>query len=98
MTNDDPSTSKIMRHEPYYDPELPLRLGLDTERFDVAVDKRKGTGGRKVIVWVRDKKSGRHLVDAASGRMTKEELDRQAQRIAWELAERLKWTLDSQRR
>ncbi len=41
-----------MRHEPYYDSELPLRLGLDTERFDAAVDKRQGSGGRKVIVWV----------------------------------------------
>lgn len=78
-----------MRHEPYYDSELPLRFGLDTERFEVAVDKRKETGGRKVLVWVRDKKSGRHLVDAAGGRMTKEELDRHAQRIACELAERL---------
>lgn len=78
-----------MRHEPYYDSELPLRFRLDTERFDTAVDKRKGTCGRKVIVWVRDKKSGRTFVGAASGRMTKEELDRQAQRIACELAERL---------
>lgn len=77
-------------HEPYYDSELPLRFGLDTERFDVAVDKRKGISGRKVIVWVRDKKSGRHLVDAAGGRMTKEALERQAQRIACELAERLR--------
>ncbi len=49
----------------------------------------KGLAGAKVIEWVRDKKSGRHLVDAASGRMTKEELDRHAERIARELAKRL---------
>ncbi len=78
-----------MRQEPFYETALPLQFSLDTERFEVAGDKRKGTGGRKVIVWVRDKKSGRHFVDAASGRMTKEELDRHAERIACELATRL---------
>ncbi len=78
-----------MKQEPLYDSVLPLQFGLDNDCFDVAVDKRKGTGGRKVIEWVRDKKSGRHLVDAASGRMTKEELDRHAERIARELAKRL---------
>lgn len=68
----------MAKHEPYYDSELSLRFGLDTERFDVAVDKRKRTGGRKVIVCERDKQSERYLIGAASGRMTKEELDRHA--------------------
>jgi hypothetical protein len=80
---------KMTKQEPFYDTELPLQFGLDTERFDVAVDKSKGTGGRKVIVWVRDKKSGKHLVDAASGRFTKEVLDHHARRIASELTKRL---------
>lgn len=79
----------MTKREPYFEAELPLHFGLDTERFDVAVEKRKGTGGRKVVVWVRDRESGRHLVDAASGRMTKAELDRHAERIARELAKRL---------
>jgi hypothetical protein len=80
---------KMTKQEPFYDTALSLQFGLDTERFDVAVDKSKGTGGRKVIIRVHDKKSGRHLVDAASGRMTKEALDRHAERIACELAKRL---------
>ncbi len=75
----------MMKREPFYDTALPLQFG----RFDVAVDKSKGTGGRKVMVWVRDKKSGKYLVDAASGRFTKEELDHHAQRIASELTKRL---------
>jgi len=79
----------MMKQEPFYDRALSLQFGLDTERFDVAVDKSKGTGGRKVMVWVRDKKSGKYLVDAASGRFTKEELDHHAQRIASELTKRL---------
>ena len=38
-----------MTHEPYYDSELPLRFGLDTERFDVAVKKAKVPVGGKSL-------------------------------------------------
>ena len=79
----------MVKQEPFYDSELPLQFGLDAELFDIAVEKCKGTGGRKVIVWVREKKSGRHLVEAATGRLTKGELNRLAQRIARELANQL---------
>ncbi len=72
--------------EPLYLPECAGQVGLDNSRWEVAIDKRKLSGGRRVVVWVRDRKSGRCLVDAAGGRITKSELDRLATRIAVELA------------
>jgi len=79
----------MSKHEPLYLREFAELVGLDENRWDVAVDKKKGTSGRKVIVWVRDKTTGLHLVDAAKGQITKEQLDRDAKRIANELARRL---------
>ncbi len=79
----------MSKHEPLYLREFAELVGLDWNRWDVAVDKQKGTSGRKVIVWVRDKTTGLQLVDAAEGQITKEQLDRDAKRIANELAKRL---------
>ena len=79
----------MSKHEPLYLREFAELVGLDWNRWDVAVDKQKGTDGRKVIVWVRDKTTGLQLVDAAKGQITKEQLDRDAKRIANELAKRL---------
>lgn len=72
--------------EPLYLPECAEHVGLDGNRWDVAIEKRKLTGGRRIVVWVRDRKTGRALVDAAGGPVTKGELDRVATRIAVELA------------
>lgn len=79
----------MSKHEPLYLREFAELVGLDWNRWDVAVDKQKGTSGRKVIVWVRDKTTGLQLVDAAKEQITKEQLDRDAKRIANELAKRL---------
>ena len=79
----------MSKHEPLYLREFAEWVGLDENRWDVAISKQKGTGGRKVIVWVRDKTTGLQLVYAAKGRITKEQLDRDAKRIANELAKRL---------
>lgn len=79
----------MSKHEPLYLREFAELVGLDENRWDVAISKQKGTGGRKVIVWVRDKTTGLQLVDAAKGQITKEQLDRDAKRIANELAKRL---------
>ena len=79
----------MSKHEPLYLREFAEWVGLDENRWDVAISKQKGTGGRKVIVWVRDKTTGLQLVDAAKGQITKEQLDRDAKRIANELAKRL---------
>jgi hypothetical protein len=79
----------MYKHEPLYLREFAEWVGLDENRWDVAISKQKGTGGRKVIVWVRDKTTGLQLVDAAKGQITKEQLDRDAKRIANELAKRL---------
>lgn len=79
----------MSKHEPLYLREFAELVGLDENRWDVAISKQKGTGGRKVIVWVRDKTTGLQLVDAAKGQVTKEQLDRDAKRIANELAKRL---------
>lgn len=79
----------MSKHEPLYLREFAELVGLDENRWDVAISKQKGTGGRKVIVWVRDKTTGLQLVDAAKGQITKEQLDRDAKRIANELARRL---------
>ena len=79
----------MSKYEPIYSNEFAELVGLDENRWDVAINKQKGTGGRKVIVWVRDKKTGKVLVDAMSGRLTKGELDRYAQKLAIELADRL---------
>jgi hypothetical protein len=79
----------MSKHEPFYLSEFAEEVGLDENRWDVAISKQKGTGGRKVIVWVRDKKTGKVLVDAVSGRLTKGELDRYAQELAIALAYRL---------
>jgi len=79
----------MSKHEPFYLREFAELVGLDENRWDVAISKQKGTSGRKVIVWVRDKTTGLHLVDAAKGQITKEQLDRDAKRIANELAKRL---------
>ena len=64
----------MSKHQPIYLSEFAELVGLDENRWDVAISKQKGTGGRKVIVWVRDKKTGKVLVNAVSGRMTKGEL------------------------
>jgi len=72
--------------EPLYLPECAEQVGLDGSRWDVAIEKRKLTGGRRIVAWVRDRMSGRALVDAAGGRITKGELDRLATRMAVELA------------
>ena len=79
----------MSKHDPLYLREFAEWVGLDENRWDVAISKQKGTGGRKVIVWVRDKTTGLQLVDAAKGQITKEQLDRDAKRIANELAKRL---------
>ncbi|MFN7891314.1 MAG: hypothetical protein ACK5OC_13570 [Pirellula sp.] len=79
----------MSKHEPLYLREFAEWVGLDENRWDVAISKQKGTSGRKVIVWVRDKTTGLQLVDAAKGQITKEQLDRDAKRIANELAKRL---------
>ena len=79
----------MSKHEPLYLREFAEWVGLDENRWDVAISKQKGTGGRKVIVWVRDKTTGLQLVDAAKGQITKVQLDRDAKRIANELAKRL---------
>ena len=79
----------MSKHEPLYLREFAEGVGLDENRWDVAISKQKGTGGRKVIVWVRDKTTGLQLVDAAKGQITKVQLDRDAKRIANELAKRL---------
>jgi hypothetical protein len=79
----------MSKHEPLYLREFAEWVGLDENRWDVAISKQKGTSGRKVIVWVRDKTTGLQLVDAAKGQITKEQLDRDAKRIANELARRL---------
>jgi hypothetical protein len=79
----------MSKNEPLYLREFAELVGLDERRWDVAIDKQKGTGGRKVIVWVRDKTTGLQLVDAAKGQITKEQLDGNAKRIAHELAKRL---------
>lgn len=78
----------MSRHEPTYAPECAEQVGLDGDRWEVAIDKHKYSGGRRVVVWVRNKNSGKHLVDAAGGRITKDELDRHARRIAIELVNR----------
>lgn len=79
----------MSKHEPLYLREFAEWVGLDENRWDVAISKQKGTGGRKVIVWVRDKTTGLQLVDATKGQITKEQLDRDAKRITNELAKRL---------
>lgn len=79
----------MSKHEPLYLREFAEWVGLDENRWDVAISKQKGTGGRKVIVWVRDKTTGLQLVDAAKGQITKEQLDRDAKRITNELPKRL---------
>lgn len=77
----------MSKHEPLYLREFAELVGLDENRWDVAISKQKGTDGRKVIVWVHDKTTGLQLVDAAKGQITKEHRD--AKRIANELARRL---------
>ena len=79
----------MSKHEPLYLREFAEWVGLDWKRWDVAISKQKGSGGRRVIAWVRDKTTGLQLVDAAKGQITKEQLDRDAKRIANELAKRL---------
>lgn len=79
----------MSKHEPLYIDEHAEQVGLDGELWDVAIDKQKGSGGRKVIVWVRNKKTDKVLVDAKSGQLTKEGLDRYAKKLAIELADRL---------
>ena len=79
----------MSKHEPLYLREFAELVGLDENRWDVAISKQKGTSGRKVIVWVRDKTTGLQLVDAAKGQITQEQLDRDAKRIANERATRL---------
>ncbi|MCY2977119.1 MAG: hypothetical protein NTU79_00405 [Planctomycetota bacterium] len=79
----------MSKHEPIYLSEFAELVGLDEKRWEVAIDKQKSSGDRKVIVWVRDKMTGLQLVDAIGGRFTKEQLDRHAKRIAQELAKRI---------
>ncbi len=79
----------MSKHEPLYLREFAEWVGLDENRWDVAISKQKGNGCRRVIAWVRDKTTGLQLVDAAKGQITKEQLDRDAKRIANELAKRL---------
>jgi hypothetical protein len=52
----------MSKHEPLYLREFAELVGLDENRWDVAISKKKGSGGRKVIVWIRDKTTGLHLV------------------------------------
>lgn len=76
--------------EPLYDCFDPREFGLSPSEWDVAVEKFKTPFGRRVVVYVRHRKTGREAQDTVvGGRLTKNELNKHAVRLIAKLVESL---------
>jgi len=79
-----------MAYEPLYFPQHTTRHGLSVDEWDVAIDKCKTPFGRRVIVYVRHRASGRVANDSVVGdRLTKRDLDTHAARLIEKLVKSL---------
>ncbi|MEM7478603.1 MAG: hypothetical protein AAF483_26770 [Planctomycetota bacterium] len=72
----------------HYCSELAAKHGLPAN-WEVAIDKFKTPFGRRVVVGVRNKKTGASLTDTAVGNLTKRDLDRHATAMIAKLAKEL---------
>ena len=76
--------------EPLYDAFDPSEFGLSPSEWEVSIDKCKTPFGRRVIVHVRNRHTGRTANDSVvGGRLTKRELQTHATRMIKELVKAL---------
>ena len=73
-------------NEPLYHAHDPSAFGLSPDEWEIAIDKFKTPFGRRVVVHVRHRASGRTARDTVvGGRLTKRDLNKHATRLIAEL-------------